>query len=403
MEFNLSIDITVNIKNTQLKTIIKSFGGILSLLLTEFINNILLQSAEIYMNQTTKPICCKNCGNNKDFIWKTRHGKKTKLLTVFCMIFINQLQWKCKKCDHKFYITRLLLNVESGKTIPYETIKRLGLLGALASYRVSETILLLFGIKINKMAIWRSVQKIGKEITFALDPNELPEAEADGTGIPIKGIKKRGKEMKVIIQLKKTGGILIAGLSIGNYDQGWDKLFKPMIEVIKSFKEFVLVTDGDTSILQGLKNKINIIYQRCLWHIPHQLKYTLWKDQVKRKSKNWLHILTEIFTICSIRSFIEEDEIKDEIIKKKEKQLEELIDYCKTNNYNTSVSYLENAKSDMFTALKNRYYHVTTSRVERVMRTINLRINNRGKWSTNGSLNAVKIRLAHYYNGFNVE
>jgi hypothetical protein len=40
----------------------------------------------------------------------------------------------------------------------------------------------------------------------------------------------------------------------------------------------------------------------------------------------------------------------------------------------------------------------TTSKVERAMRTINMRINV-GKWSTSGALNATKIRLAYYYNG----
>jgi hypothetical protein len=37
--------------------------------------------------------------------------------------------------------------------------------------------------------------------------------------------------------------------------------------------------------------------------------------------------------------------------------------------------------------------------VERLMKTVNMRINV-GKWSDSGSLNAVKIRLAYYYNGF---
>ena len=110
--------------------------------------------------------------------------------------------------------------------------------------------------------------------------------------------------------------------------------------------------------------------------------------------------MSEIFTICSTRGFIEETEIKDAIIQKKEKRLDDLIKYCQENGFKASARYLENASDDMFSALKNRFNHKTTSRVERVMRTINLRINNRGKWSTNGSLNATKIRLAYYYNDF---
>jgi hypothetical protein len=35
----------------------------------------------------------------------------------------------------------------------------------------------------------------------------------------------------------------------------------------------------------------------------------------------------------------------------------------------------------------------------RVMRTVNMRTK-MGKWSANGALNAIKVRLAYYYNGF---
>jgi len=61
-------------------------------------------------------------------------------------------------------------------------------------------------------------------------------------------------------------------LAIGNYDSGWNKLFDPILETLKLFPSFLLVTDGDTSILKGIKS-LNIIFQRCLWHIPHQAKF----------------------------------------------------------------------------------------------------------------------------------
>ncbi len=64
-----------------------------------------------------------------------------------------------------------------------------------------------------------------------------------------------------------------------------------------------------------------------------------------------------------------------------------------------SARYLENAAPDMFTAVLNRLQGKTNSLVERVMRTINLRINV-GKWSLAGALNVTKVRLAYYYNCF---
>ena len=63
--------------------------------------------------------------------------------------------------------------------------------------------------------------------------------------------------------------------------------------------------------------------------------------------------------------------------------------------------YLTNASDDLFTSIENKLNGKTTSYVERVMRTVNMRINV-GKWSASGALNATKVRLAYYYNNFDV-
>ena len=259
----------------------------------------------------------------------------------------------------------------------------------------------IFGWTMDKMTIWRAVQETAKKIAFNLDPHKLAHGEADGTGIPIQGIKKRGRELKVFVQLKKAGGIRVAGLDIGNYHSGRERLFKPTIDVMKGFKNFLLVTDGDTSILDSIRGKVKLIFQRCLWHIPHQMKYTLWQDKVKRKTNDWLHLLGEIMEICAIRCLVDEAEVIGEMIKSKKERLDKLVLYCKDRGYENTAAYLQGAEPDMFTAISNRLNGKTTSRVERVMRTINLRIN-RGKWSPSGALNATKIRLAYYYNGFDV-
>ena len=62
------------------------------------------------------------------------------------------------------------------------------------------------------MMIWKSVQRVGKQIRFDLDKKQLPIGEADGTGVPTRGNRKRGKEMKVFVQLKRGGGVQGAGL-----------------------------------------------------------------------------------------------------------------------------------------------------------------------------------------------
>lgn len=238
---------------------------------------------------------------------------------------------------------------------------------------------------------------MGEKITFGLDPGALPIGEADGTGVRIQGIKKRGRELKVFVQ-RQAKGVRIAGVSIGKYESGWDKLFDPLKDALKTFENFLLITDGDTSILKPLKG-LKILFQRCLWHLPYQLKYYLWKDEVKRKSERWYHILGEIFDITAIRHGVDDEEEILSIIAAKTRRLEKLLAYCQRHGCTHCKTYLENAQPDMFTAFRKKLQGKSASHAERVMRTVNLRTTV-GKWSPRGALNAVKVRLAHYYNGF---
>jgi DNA-directed RNA polymerase subunit RPC12/RpoP len=389
----------VHLKDGSLTTILSAFCKLLPEILADFIQKVLTGIGEYAMALKKKPFSCDHCGNEEEFIWKTRHGKETKILTIYQWVTLRQLQVRCNRCGHKFYITRKLLGIEPMKRIPADTYRRLGLMGSLTTFRVAEKIVKMFGWSVDKMTVWKSVQKTAEELEFKLDPGELPHGEADGTGISINGIKKRGKELKVFVQYKKGGGVRVAGIDIGNYNSDWKRLFKDSIEVLKGFRKFLLVTDGDTSIFEDLKEKVEILIQRCLWHIPYQLKYTLWKDKVKRKTDNWLHLLSEVLEICAIRPMVDCEETIKAMIASKQKRLDEIIEYCKARGYEHSVAYLENARGDMFTAINNRLHGRTTSRVERLFRTVNMRINV-GKWSMTGGLNVTKVRLAYYYNGF---
>lgn len=388
----------VHLKNSHISTILAAFAALLPELLRDFFQKVLVGFGEYAMALKKKPFTCK-CGNDADFIWKTRHGKKTKIHGFYRWLELQQLQVQCKRCGSKMYITRKLLGMAPMKRIAPEIYRKLGLLGSLTTFRVAEKIGGMFGWAVDKMTIWSAVQKTASEIDFKLDANELPHGEADGTGIGIKGIAKRGKELKVFIQYKQGGGVRVAGLDLGNYNGSWDKLFQDSIDVLKGFSQFLLLTDGDTAILDALKDKVKIIFQRCLWHIPHQAKYVLWQDKVKHKSAEWLYVISELMEICAIRPFVDCQQTIEMMVESKRKRLEEIMRYCRENEYARTVSYLENARPDMFTALEKRLNGKTTSKVERVMRTVNMRVNV-SKWSKAGALNVTKVRLAYYYNGF---
>lgn len=402
MKISFSCNIDIDLKSSKLKEISDNFCVILQIIVSQFFQQVIIEFANHYMCQGIKPFSCDKCGNNQHFIWKTRHGKSTSVLTIFGLLNLFQLQVQCKNCGHKMYLTRKLLGIAPRKRIPLDTIRKLGMIGALTTFRVAKKIAGMFGVVLDKMTIWHSVQKLSEEVELGIDPEECKSGEADGTGIPIRGIKKRGKEMKVFIQLKKKGGVRIAGLSIGNYDSGWNKLFKPLVPDLKCFKQFLLVTDGDTSILKGLGNTVKVLFQRCLWHIPHQFKWYLWKDGVKSKSIEWTNALSQLIEISNIKSLQHDKECVEDIISIKTEKLNSLIRVCEENGWKHCTTYLKNAKPDMFASLSKRLNGKTTSHAERVMKNINMRINV-GKWSPQGALNVNKIRLAHYYNGFNVD
>ena len=401
LKIDFACQFRLSLPNVQLSTLMSAFTILLPKLLADFLQKALIGYGELLMARREKPFSCGRCGNFERFIWKTRSGKPTKVLTTFAWVTLGQMQIQCSCCGHKLSITRMLLGLDPYQRIAPEIRRKLGLLGALTTFRVAEKFMATFGAAIDKMTIWKSVQKTGEEITFSLDPKGEAWGEADGTGIGIRGIKKRGKELKVLVQYMKGGAIRVAGIDIGSYNGNWNRLFEQSLKALQEFTSFFLVTDGDTSILDGLAGKVKILYQRCLWHIPHQLKFALWQDRakVKRKSPEWLSVMARIYEICSIRSGLDDDEEIRAMIALKTKTLDALVEDCRKKECKHAVAYLENARSDLFTGISNRLEGKTSSRVERLFRTVNMRINV-SKWTTDGALNVTKVRLAYYYNGF---
>ena len=394
--FKVKLDLNIEVKSCKLKDILETFKQSILSCFQEFVKQVLFHYSNEYM-KTGKLAEMLNC---QKVIWKTSVGNKlTKILTIFGIIYIPQLQVTLDKTGKRKIITRLLLGIEPRKIIPDFTIKAIGLMGSLATYRVVRKIAGMFAnAGFSLMTILRCVRKTGEMIKFGVDKKQENKFYGDGTGLPIIKTGKRGEELKVLAQMKKEGKIQVTGMIIGKYNGGWDKLFKPLLESLKTFKKIFLVTDGDDSILKGIKG-IKVILQRCLFHIPYEAKYTLWQDKIKRKSRIWIHILTKLIEICNVRKIKEDETIIKKTIKNKKGELEKLIHYCEENKAEKTATYLKNASNDIFSGIEKKVTGATTSLLERMMRTINMRIN-LGQWSTQSALAVSKIRGAYYYNGF---
>ena len=155
----------------------KAFLMLLPQLLEDFFQKVLVGFGEYEMSLKKKSFACKRCGNDTEFVWKTRHGKATTILTWFRWITLKQLQVRCKRCGSKQYITRMLLGMEPKKRVPDETRRKLALMGALTSYRVSAKIGKMFGWAVDRMTIWKSVQQIGAKMDFVLTGMKSPEGK----------------------------------------------------------------------------------------------------------------------------------------------------------------------------------------------------------------------------------
>jgi hypothetical protein len=392
-EFNISIDIG----NPTLESILKRFVKKINPIFEQVVSLAVMNFAEQYLEdgKLKEIIGCKGI-TKKSFTG----SRKTKISTPLGYIWLPQLQVTIDR-KRRMNITRILLGIEKWKRIPIITARYFGLMGALAPLRVVNKFLEMYsGIKVSLMSIVRSMRESSKKIELGVDTKEKNEFEADGTGIPIISSGKRGKELKVLAQRKRNGGIRIAGMAIGRYKDGWEELLNPLKISLKAFKEIFLVTDGDTSPLDGLQG-IKVIIQRCLFHIAHELKYTLWKDKVKRKSEKWVLTLAKTLEITSVKRIREGEEVCAEMIAAKKKQLVELIEYCDQNGFVNTTAFLKNAQDDIFSGIEKRISGGTTSLIERVMRTVNQRINV-AKWSKQSALAVAVLRGAYYYNGYNV-
>lgn len=176
---NLKIDFTcqfqLTLPDTRLSTLLSVFTVLLPTMLGDFIQKVLIGYGELLMACQKKPFSCERCGNDERFIWKTRHGKPTKVLTTLTWVTLRHLQVQCSCCGHKFSITRMLLGLDPYQRIAPEIRRKLGLLGSLTTFRVAELFMKTFGAVIDKMTIGGRCRRRAKRSRFPWIPRGSPE------------------------------------------------------------------------------------------------------------------------------------------------------------------------------------------------------------------------------------
>ena len=401
MNSDISLNYSINLESCTLDNITALIKELLPLILEDIFTIILIAFGQRYKDSKITSKC--NCSDEAELKWSHKIGRKSIIKTQWGDVKIPQLQMQCTSCGQKESMSRPLLHMKPRTQIGQNLKENVALFTALMPFRVCAKVLKFTGIKMSRTQAWRCTQEIGKKLEFGLDEKGCKSGMADGTGVGIQGIKKRGQELKVFAQNLPNGKLHIAGVNIGKYESedNWREIFEPLKESFEKMGEFSLTTDGDCAILKSFDADIDLHIQRCLWHIPHQFKYYLWMDKVKRKSPLWLKIMAKCLAFVSLpKTIIDDPQLIDSMLEQKEDDYEELIALLEENNCSSCLSHIQNAYPNMFTNFSKKWKGKTTSLIERIMRTVNLRVN-AGKWSTQGALNVIKIRLAYYYNGFN--
>jgi hypothetical protein len=408
---NIQLNYTIKIEISQVKIagLIKLIKGIIRQIFTDMIRELDYKLTEDYIINPNK-YKCPGCGKKGAYTRKGFRKDQRKLITsIGCLVFPPLQMLRCSNCGFRFAPIFLFIGLKKYIRI-LDELKAKALFNALhttynwASKMIRETT----GVFISKTTIIREVHKKGKELSLDVDKDEEPIFEIDGTGVPIKNSGKRGKEIKILAQHKKEGSIRVCNLKIDSYKKGWWRFKNTFKRITKVFKEGLIISDGEESIFKQFKKYIKKLhFQRCLFHIPYQLKHVLWEDGVKRSSEEYKIITSNIYSVVKIRKGLKLKDIDMNIIKKKQARFIETIKYCKEHNLKRTSSYLVNAGDFLFISsnkkLPFRKYVKTTSLIERLMREINFRIDVAGSWSNQGALYITKLRLGMIYNKLKIK
>ena len=226
------------------------------------------------------------------------------------------------------------------------------------------------------------------------------------TGKPVIEKTKRG-EVKILMGIKENNEIIPLGAwtseswkIIGNFI---NKANNPNKKIAPKKLANILVADGEIGLNLGLK-KLTHHQQRCLWHIPHELK-PLMKYQEKADERDIKYTLGQVHSIFQLEIPDKDfEEVKteelvemNEKIKSCEMQMKVLSEYLSHKGYSQAAIYVSNAQNNLFTYL--RYWMKTgivtpkvTSKIERLMREINRRIKKFAfNWSEKGCAKITRI------------
>jgi hypothetical protein len=408
-KITLTLSLNYSLKDNKIDSLIQLIVHLLIEIVTQMSSIILsqlenkfyeqelgLKGNQRLFNQQTSFSC--SCGNklSHNFNYKGYEIKKVCQEWFFGEISYNPQRIECKVCGCIFYPFAQLFGLTDGRWEKGFLEFGLKLVLNMSYHQVIKNLKHYFVSCYCAMTLWMAVQDYGYSIDLKM-PEDCNLILADGTGVHV-GEGKRGKELRLIMAQSKTGSFRVINISIKNYKTDWKDDFKCLDKHIGFCS---CLADGDPDIKEAflsVKGEEGI-FSRDLWHIPKQFKYYAWNDCIEREIRN--EMLSTLYQIIYIPKWVDNKSVDEKILQRKEAVFDGLIQWCQELNYRSTEKYLKSARNDLFSIYRCdldfvRFYSCT-SIIERAMREVNRREEVGVRWSDDGLLNLMRLKLTQLY------
>jgi hypothetical protein len=228
---------------------------------------------------------------------------------------------------------------------------------------------------------------------------------ADGTGFK-KWPGERG-DLRVVIGLSPEGEIKPLGTYSG---KSWEEIGHEVRQKLRddATQLELFAVDGEIGLDRHLATEADHA-QRCIWHVPRDLKYAMWEDHAPLQERK--QMAGKVAGLVGIEVPAEDWEDvsrKDksalqDAVKKNEEEMKSLAHNFREKGYPKAATYLENAMGNVFSHVRlwletGVVAPRTTSILENIMREIGRRAKKLGwNWTDDGVVQMTKMVLLRRY------
>ena len=87
MKIEYNVNYSIEIRNCKIDHLTDVFKQLFVMVFSDFVKAVLKQFGDDFMKMKKKPFHCL-CGNDRNFIWKTKDAKPMKITTIFADLIL---------------------------------------------------------------------------------------------------------------------------------------------------------------------------------------------------------------------------------------------------------------------------------------------------------------------------